>query len=289
MLTRMSLFRTNEAMRRGLAIDVRPDDVFVATYPKSGTTWLQQVVHGLRSGGSMDFAEISAVVPWLESAWDLGMDPAADQAWQPRAFKSHLDWHRLPKGGRAITALRDPSDVLVSFYRFFEGWFFEPGTVTLDEFASATYLAGSESGRHWEHIRSWVSAVDEPDVLVLTYEDMIEVPDRVPVVVADFLGIATSPELLETVVHQSSREFMARHRRRFDEHLTRSALDPRMGLPDGPPTSKVTSASADLTLSSEVIAALDESWRIDIAVPLGFETYDALRRSLPNPLRAPRR
>eukprot|EP00968_Pinguiococcus_pyrenoidosus_P022004 scaffold2979_cov243-Pinguiococcus_pyrenoidosus.AAC.5 len=36
----------------------RAGDVFVVTYPKCGTTWMMQIVHGLRSGGSMDFGEV---------------------------------------------------------------------------------------------------------------------------------------------------------------------------------------------------------------------------------------
>jgi hypothetical protein len=74
----------------------------------------------------MAFEEISAVVPWIESCLDIGIDPDAEQRWSPRAFKAHLEWERIPKGGRYITALRDPKSVLPSFYRFFEGWFFEP-------------------------------------------------------------------------------------------------------------------------------------------------------------------
>ena len=32
------------------------------------------------------------------------------------------------KGGRYIVSVRDPKDVMVSMYRFSEGWWFEPGT-----------------------------------------------------------------------------------------------------------------------------------------------------------------
>ena len=48
-------------------------DVLVVTSPKCGTTWVQQIVHQLRSRGSMDFEEISVPVPWIEMAHDLGM------------------------------------------------------------------------------------------------------------------------------------------------------------------------------------------------------------------------
>ena len=87
---RLARFRSPEAMAALERFAVRPSDVFICTYTKSGTTWMQQVVHQLRTGGSMDFDEISVVVPWIESAADMDIDPDADQPWEPRAFNSHL-------------------------------------------------------------------------------------------------------------------------------------------------------------------------------------------------------
>ena len=87
----------------------RNDDILICTAYKAGTTWMQQIVHGLRSGGDMSFGEITQVVPWIELAHDLGLDIPGDQP-SPRAFKSHLSWHDIPKGGRYIVVMRDPLD-----------------------------------------------------------------------------------------------------------------------------------------------------------------------------------
>ena len=286
MLERLKRFRSDESLRRGLGLAVRPDDVFISTYSKSGTTWLQQVVHGLRSGGSMDFDEISGVVPWLESAIDTGIDPDANQPWSPRAFKAHLEWERIPKGGRYITAFRDPATVLLSFYRFFAGWLFEPGTVTLEDFAHEFYMSGSESGRHWDHLTGWYRQIDNPDVLTLTYEDMVAEPNRVPMVVAEFLGLDVDAATMQLVEHQSSRNFMAVHQRQFDDHLTRDARDELMGLPPGSSTAKVYAAAPNLRLTTDLIADLETVWRREITSALGFESYAEMRASLPNPLGA---
>ena len=95
-------FATEAGVATGLAYRPESTDVFVTPYPKCGTTWVQQIVHGLRTGGSMDFDEITAVVPWLELASDMGMDVHAPQMASPRAFKSHLSYDEIPKGGRYI-------------------------------------------------------------------------------------------------------------------------------------------------------------------------------------------
>lgn len=282
-LDRLEDFRSEAADAAVAAFVARPDDVFICTYSKSGTTWVQHVVHQLRSGGSMDFTEISAVVPWLESAADVGMDPSAEQPWSPRAFKCHLMWRDVPRGGRHITVFRDPVTVLPSFYRFFEGWWFEPGSITLEEFANELYMGGSASGRHWDHLVDWWPRVHDPDVLALTYEDMIAAPDRVPAVIADFLGIEMTADEMSTIVRHCSRTFMADHHLQFSEQLIRHHRDPVWGLPPGGTADKVTRGS-DVVLSPDLLVQLDNVWQEAVASKLGFANYQQFRRALPDPL-----
>ena len=44
---------------------------------------LQQMVHTLRTGGDVEHEDISAVVPWLETSTDVGIDIDAEQRAQP--------------------------------------------------------------------------------------------------------------------------------------------------------------------------------------------------------------
>src|SRR5215469_18574146 len=44
----------------------RPDDIFIATYPRSGTTWMQMLLYQLTSDGKMDMAHIAQHCPWFE-------------------------------------------------------------------------------------------------------------------------------------------------------------------------------------------------------------------------------
>merc|ERR1712046_441174 len=73
----------------GASYVLRPTDVVILTFPKTGTTWLQQICEQLRTGGDMKFDEITERQPWLEFAWDLGQDLDAEQVAAPRLFKSH--------------------------------------------------------------------------------------------------------------------------------------------------------------------------------------------------------
>ena len=44
----------------------RDGDVVISVPPKSGTNWMMNIVHQLRSGGDGEFSDIYHEVPWLE-------------------------------------------------------------------------------------------------------------------------------------------------------------------------------------------------------------------------------
>ncbi|MEE8370955.1 MAG: sulfotransferase domain-containing protein, partial [Sphingomonadales bacterium] len=92
LLEKLVNLKSEEGLAHAKAFVPRPDDVLIATFAKAGTTWLQQIVHVLRTGGDMDFGEITEVVPWIETAFDMGIDLEAEQRGGIRAFKSH--WGR---------------------------------------------------------------------------------------------------------------------------------------------------------------------------------------------------
>ncbi|MBP6725147.1 MAG: sulfotransferase domain-containing protein, partial [Halioglobus sp.] len=99
---------TAEGVARGLGHKLQATDIVITPFGKSGTTWLQQMAHTLRTRGDMDFDDISRVCPWIETSTDLGIDLELEQKARPRVFKSHLDADRVPKGGRYINACRNP-------------------------------------------------------------------------------------------------------------------------------------------------------------------------------------
>jgi hypothetical protein len=282
LLERSSLFASQESWRRGLAFQPRPSDIIISPFPKCGTTWTQQIVHSLRTRGSMDFEEITAAVPWLELAYDLGLDLEGPQP-HPRAFKSHLTWDEVPKGGRYIYVVRDPLDALVSIYRFFEGWWFEAGSITITDFARHRFLNDPAQGGYWHHLAAWWPQRQRPEVLILCYEAMHADPPQTIRTIANFIGCALDDDLLALVLEQSSLAFMQAHRHQFDDHLIRQARDPVMGLPPGGDSAKVRTGRVgdhryDLTDAIRVeMAAI---WTEQIEARFGLPSYQALREAL---------
>ncbi len=271
-------FVSDESYRRALAYQPRRDDIFISPYAKCGTTWMQQIVHGLRSGGSMAFEEITEVVPWLELAHDMGWDVNADQVAQPRAFKSHLRWNEIPKGGRYIVVLRDPLDAFASFFRFLEGWRFEAGCVSLDAFASY-YLDRSETHDYWSHAASWWRQRARPDVLLLSFEAMKGNLPGIVEQVADFIGASADPALRALVTRQAGFEFMQAHGSQFDDHLLRAARDGACGLPPDGTATKVARGrvgSGAGLVGTAIREAFDARWQESMGAEFDLASYAAL-------------
>ena len=277
-------YTTAEAMRRGLAFRPRPSDVFIATYAKAGTTWMQQIVHGLRTAGAMDFAEITEAVPWIEVAYDLGIDPGAEQAAWPRAFKTHLAWHDVPKGGRYIVVFRDPRAVAVSLYRFLAGWMFDPDGISLATFLRQEFAAGGAGDDYWRNTLSWWQVRERQDVLPLIYEDMDARLPQVVARVARFIGLGPSPQVLEIATRQARFDFMKAHAGRFDDNLLRRHRDRVAGLPDDGESNKVANGrSGEQRLGGDLLRLLAQRWQDGIARHGGPADYAALRRSIAMP------
>lgn len=149
----------------------------------------------------------------------------------------------MPRGGRYIYIVREPGDVLVSFYYFLNGVLFEDGSIDMDTFALELFLADlppddmalSASARYWEHVRSWWQARTRSDV-----------------------------------------------RFQFDDHPTNVAFCRMMGLPPAP-TTKVRAGRVGARheeLSPRIAAMLAAEWQRVLAEPLGLRSHDHLRATL---------
>jgi len=277
---KMDLLVSDAGFAAGLAFVPRPSDVIIASYAKCGTTWLQQMVHSLRTGGDLDFDDISRVVPWIETAADLGIDLDAPQRGEPRVFKSHLSYDQVPPGARYIVSVRDPRDALVSAYRFFEGWFFEPGSIDIEDLGRARFVEGRA---YYRHLVSWWPHRRDENVLLLAYEHMKEDGEATVRRVAEFIGVGDDEQRIIAASRESSFAQMDAHKNRYDDLLMRERSEQVCGLPPGSDSSKVRAGRTGahrLELSPRLVADLDVAWRETVTPEIGFATYEALLEEL---------
>jgi hypothetical protein len=128
------------------ALPLREGDVFVASFPKSGTTWMQHIVHTLATDGQSPLAHVSDACPFFEVDRTWGADGSLAASVQAnhaklhrRVFNTHLRWSMMPKshpGARYVYMTRRAADACVSFYHHLAHQAAEDGGFdgTLDEF-----------------------------------------------------------------------------------------------------------------------------------------------------------
>ena len=229
-------------------IEFRPraDDIYVVSYPRSGTTWMQFMLYRLAGHDGFDFEHLSQVSPWFERSLALGTMTATDFELfaSPRIMKSHLPHGWLPRPGRIVYVWRDGRDVAVSYYHFYRSHLGYQGGFS-DFFQR--FLKGDLQYRSWfRHVGGWTEHADNSEVLVVRYEDLHSDRTRVLRRVAAHVGIPVSEERLARVVAETSFEAMKSQESKFD-HVTAVLLE-KGGL---------TSAFLRHGVTGEGAAALD--------------------------------
>ena len=250
----------------------RNTDIIITPFGKCGTTWTQQIFHTLRTRGDMDFDDISRVVPWIETSGSLGLDINAEQVANPRGFKSHLSFDRIPKGCKYINVIRNPLDAAYSSFKFMEGWYLEPGAVSADEFVSQNL----ERGDYYRHFISWWPQRNNENVLYLVYEDMKKHLSRNIKKISEFAEIDLDEDLLSITEKHSSFSFMTDFKDRFDDAMLRQQSEEKV-LPSGSDSSKVRAGAVGAyEFKDETIAVFNDKWREIVAPVTGFDTYEEL-------------
>jgi hypothetical protein len=197
------------------------DDIFIVTYPRSGTTLVQMILYQLLTDGEMDFAHIQEWSPFYESRIQNGQ--SFEEFPSPRVFKSHLYYKLIPKGPcKYIYVVRNGKDVAVSAFHFSQshmGAKLDFGTF-FDLFLKGKYRFGS----WFKHVGQWWENRHNLNVMFLTYEELTRDRERAIKKIIDFCGKKVEPEKFSRIMERSSFAFMKQHEDKFDSLLGR-ALD----------------------------------------------------------------
>jgi aryl sulfotransferase len=202
----------------------RADDIVVASWMKSGTTLVQQIVAQLVFPKERDLAVIDAC-PWVESHF---CPPLARSAKRRRILKTHLPLDALPFSldAKYIYVTRDGRDALWSWYDHhcqFTPLAYKlintrhgrigpqleaPGMDVRRYFHVWLDRDGHPVWPYWSHIESWWESRNVRNVLLLRYADIRANLERAIAVIASFLGI--SPEEVDwpTALERCSFEYM---------------------------------------------------------------------------------
>jgi hypothetical protein len=192
---------------------VMDGDIFIATYPRSGTTWTQQMVHLLVNQGQQGEKRLSDVVPWLETMPRRpgGMAEFLKSLPERRIFTSHLPYPLMPDLGnttaKAIYVARNPKDVAISGYFHNQSKAGYEGS--WEEFFQLFLHDDVKFGPYFDHILPWWQAGQKDErILFMKYEDMKHDQAGSIAKLAAFLDIQADRQLIEKVVALSDFESM---------------------------------------------------------------------------------
>jgi hypothetical protein len=144
---------------------LRPQDVMLASYPRSGSTWFRFLLTESLTGSSAEWSDVNRTIPYVGGHRDA--PPLL--AGEGRLVKTH-DRAAGPCE-RAILIVRDPRDVAVSEYRWFARGGYEGDLETF----LRSWLEGSLSlfGTWAENTRYWLDGNLAPhDLHVVRFEDL---------------------------------------------------------------------------------------------------------------------
>ena len=197
-----------------------PGDVVVNTYPKSGTTWVQQILKLLKNGGKEDGRDVAFEVPWLEVEVppEIPFHCDVESLPKPICIKSHMTYD-LTLGGvphttpaKYIYVIRNPKDVAVSYFHHYRALKMHQFSGSWDEFFEL-YLSGNMYFGSWfDHVLGWWKHKDADNVLLLKYEDLKRNLREGVQKIADFVSTDAPPaSVIDAVAQQCTFDVMKKN------------------------------------------------------------------------------
>lgn len=249
----------------GRTLAVRADDTFIISYPRSGNTWTRFLIANLMHPHEpVTFANIERLIPDAEAQSSRYMRRTPS----PRMIKSHSYFD--PRYPRVIYIVRDPRDVVLSYYDFSRKYRQIEDSYPLQRYIedfTTGHLLSAGWGTWGENVASWVYARGaRPGFLLLRYEDMKARPEQELTRIAEFLGIPASPELLRTAVERSAADRM----REMEKAQGKDWVTTKDKRSDIPFVRTASAGGWKTNLPSEAVAKIEARWG-NIMAQLGYE------------------
>lgn len=233
--------------------------IWLASYPKSGNTWMRSFLHNLLKGSHRptdineidDFCLGGSSSGWYARYTSTPLGQMSEEetgryrmqvqrdftsVFPDSVFvKTHnylgeydgIPLHNMDVTAGAIYIVRNPLDVALSMGPHF-GISLEESIRTLANENAGSTISETHVAEHYgswsTHVRTW-TRIPNPSLLVMRYEDMLDKPRKSFKQVAKFLGLNPTAERLERAI-------------KFSSFKTLKALEDKHGFKERPSTSR---------------------------------------------------
>ncbi len=184
-------------------LGLKSQDIFQASYPRSGSTWLRFMLFQILTGADPGFHSIQRTIPEIDE--HRGVPPILPGG--GRLIKTHEKYRK--DYTRGVFLVRDVRDVLLS--NFARGTQF--GLVQLlckgdlDSFLEI-FLKGQalQQGSWQDHTRSWLESppAKNGDLMVVRYEDLRKNPEQILGQLLQFLGVTPDFQIIRKAIENNS-------------------------------------------------------------------------------------
>ncbi|XP_036599512.1 sulfotransferase 2B1 [Trichosurus vulpecula] len=215
-------------------LKVRDDDTFIVTYPKSGTTWMIEILSLMLKDGDPSWAR--SVPNWERAPWceTVQSNLIISRMTNPRLLTSHLPIQFFSRDffnskAKVIYVGRNPRDILVSLYYYHKiaGHLKDPGSP--DQFFQDFLNGEVQFGSWFDHIKGWMRMEGKDNFLFITYEELQEDLRGSVKRLSEFLGHPLEEEALDSVVRNSAFGAMKENTMCNYTLLPSTLLDQRKG------------------------------------------------------------
>jgi len=207
---------------------LKPRDAFIASYPRSGSTWLRFLLCEVLIGGSSGFQKVNELIP------DVGKhhktEPLLPQ--QGRLIKTHeafrSEYHK------AVYLVRDARDVVLSEYAYQTAL----GLVDceFDEYLQR-FLRGKVNGYGpWQmHVDSWIDASRDESrkIRVIKFEDLRRDTARTLGQILEFYDVSSDLNGIQRAIESNSVQHMREKEKATPQRASKGGRFIRSGAVEG--------------------------------------------------------
>lgn len=199
-------------------------DIFIIGYPKSGNTWLQNIIAELVYG-----VEVNKIDDALLQ--DLMPDVHFKRTYRRYGKRMYFKSHDLPKPHhrKVIYIVRDGRDVMVSYFNYLNAL----GESDTDLNAQIQSGKGFFPCKWHEHVRAWKDNPFGAEILFIRYEDLLDKTFESISLLTHFLGLDISDDAVNAVIKNTSFNQMQQKERNsgwdYDRNWPKDRLFVRKG------------------------------------------------------------